>query len=195
MGGSSGGNFGKTKGSILDSISAALSVAALIPGADTAVDLVSIPVDLLRGDYLSAGFDALGIIPFVGEVADAAKLARTTDNAVDAAKAVKKGSSFVTYTKKIHTGKQGKHIIGHNNYKKGKSILNVSTDTAQELINKYSGTGRKIGSNREVIDFKKVIGKYVDPKTNKAYDTTIGTIHYSNTGTHIVPEKPIDWRK
>lgn len=31
-------------------------------------------------------------------------------------------------------------------------------------------------------------------KTGKAYDTTVGTIHYSNSGTHIVPEKPINWR-
>lgn len=99
------------------------------------------------------------------------------------------------YGKNIHIGKQGKHIVGHNNYKKGKSILNISTDTAQSLVKKYSGTGRKIGANRERVNFKRVIGKYVDPKTGKAYDTTIGTIHYSKSGTHIVPEKPINWRK
>ena len=91
--------------------------------------------------------------------------------------------------------KQGKHIIGHNNYVKGKSILNVSAETAQELIHKYGGTGQKIGANRERVDFKRIIGKYVETNTGKSYDTTIGTIHYSNSGTHIVPEKPLNWRE
>ena len=144
-------------------------------------------------------------MPFVCEIADTAKIAKVADKAVDAAKAVNKASdtvkaakkttSFSEFPKSIHMGKQGKHIIGHNNYVKGKSILNISADKAQDLIKKYSGTGQKIGTNRERINFKKVIGKYVDPKTGKAYDTTVGTIHYSNSGTHIVPEKPINWRK
>ena len=160
---------------------------------------------MARGDYLSAGLDLFGVIPFVGEIADTARIAKMVDNAVDAAKLVdktsdiskvsKKVANFSDFPKQIHAGKQGKHIVGHNNYQKGKSIINISNEKAQKLINKYSGTGRKIGSNREIVDFKKVIGKYVDPITEKSYDTTIGTIHYSKTGTHIVPEKPIDWRK
>jgi len=56
-------------------------------------------------------------------------------------------------------------------------------------------TSRKIGANRERVDFKRVIGQYVDPKSGKAYKTTIGTIHDSNSGTHIVPEKPAKWGK
>ena len=91
-------------------------------------------------------------------------------------------------------GKQGKHIVGHNNYQKGKSILEISLDEAQDLINKYSGKGQKIGANRERINFEKIIGDYIDPQTGKSYKTTVGTIHYSKTGTHIVPERPIDWR-
>lgn len=117
------------------------------------------------------------------------------DNAVDAVKTARKSASFTDFPKKIHMGKQGKHILGHNNYQKGKSILNLSAGKAQRLINKYSGKGRKVGTNREIVDFKEIIGKYVDPKTGKAYDTTVGTIHYSKTRTHIVPEKPNDWRK
>jgi hypothetical protein len=62
-------------------------------------------------------------------------------------------------------GKQGKHIVGHNNYKEGKSILTISAESAQDLIGKYSGTGKRIGTNRERIDLNTVIGKYVDPKT------------------------------
>ncbi|MBQ6998921.1 MAG: hypothetical protein IJN62_03940 [Clostridia bacterium] len=166
-----------------------LTAASLIPGIDTFADLAAIPVDLLRGDFASAGLDALGVIPFIGEIADTAKISNKAVNVI------KKATDFSSFPKTIHLGKQGKHIVGHNNYIKGKSILKISAETAQKLINKYSGTGKKIGSNRERINFKKVIGKYIDPKTGKSYDTTIGTIHYSKTGTHIVPEKPINWRK
>ncbi len=179
----------------LDSISNLLTVASLIPGLDTVTNLVSIPVDLARGDFLSAGLSAIGMVPVVGEIGDTAKLAKMADKASDAVKTAKKVTNFSSFPKKIHIGKQGKHIVGHNNYVKGKSILSVSTDTAQNLVNKYSGTGQKIGANRERVNFKRIIGKYVDPKTGKAYETTIGTIHYSKSGTHIVPEKPINWRK
>ena len=199
MGAGKAGNFGRTKGSDtnidLNALSDMLAAASLVPGVDTVADLVAIPVDLARGDYFGAALDAFGIVPVIGEVADTAKLAKMADKASDAVKTAKKATSFSSFPKNIHIGKQGKHIVGHNNYKKGKSILNVSTDTAQSLVKKYSGTGRKIGANRERVNFKRVIGKYVDPKTGKAYDTTIGTIHYSNSGTHIVPEKPINWRK
>lgn len=199
MGGGLAGNFGGTAGNsrekILDSLSNLLTAASLIPGLDTFADLASIPVDLARGDIVSAGLSALGAIPFVGEVADTAKIARVADKAIDSGKTVKKTNEFLKFPKNIHMGKQGKHIVGHNNYTKGKSILNVTTDTAQDLVKKYSGTGKKIGTNKERIDFQRVIGKYVDPKTGKSYSTTVGTIHYSNTGTHIVPEKPINWRK
>ncbi|MBQ7053851.1 MAG: hypothetical protein IJN97_01380, partial [Oscillospiraceae bacterium] len=37
------------------------------------------------GDYISAGLDAFGILPFVGEVADTAKLARAGMNVADVA--------------------------------------------------------------------------------------------------------------
>ena len=100
MGGGTGGNFGNTKGNALDALSNLLTVASLIPGLDTFTDLASIPVDLARGDLLSAGLDAVGIIPFVGEVADTAKLAKTADKAVDAAKAANKATDIGKLSKK-----------------------------------------------------------------------------------------------
>ena len=87
--------------------------------------MAAIPVDLARGDYLSSGLDLAGAIPFAGEFADTARLAmlagtiKKTDKAADAIKAAKKASNFSDLTKTIHMGKQGKHIIGHNNYQKG----------------------------------------------------------------------------
>lgn len=86
--------LGKTEStkemSFLDYVSALLSAAALIPGIDSIVDLISIPVDLLRGDLVSAGFDLMGIIPFIGEVGDAGKAIRIADKASDVAKTADK---------------------------------------------------------------------------------------------------------
>jgi len=117
------------------------------------------------------------------------------DKAVDAAKVANKTTDFTKFTKKLHSGRQGKHIVGHNNYKKGRSIFLGSESDAQQLIRKYGGTGQKINTNSERVNFKKVIGKYVDEITGKAYDTTVGTIRYSKDGAHIVPARPVNWRK
>ena len=92
MGGSISGSLGNTKGSRLDALSNLLTAASLIPGLDTFTNLASIPVDLARGDFVSAGLSAAGMIPFVGEVADTAKLAKMADKAVDAAKTADKVS-------------------------------------------------------------------------------------------------------
>ena len=101
MGGSISGNFGNTKGNSLDALSDILAAASLIPGLDTFTDLASIPVDLARGDFLSAGLDAVGIIPFIGEVADTAKLAKMADKAVDVAKTTNKLSDAAKGIKRI----------------------------------------------------------------------------------------------
>ena len=104
-GAGAGGNFGNTKGNALDALSNLLTVASLIPGLDTFTDLASIPVDLARGDLLSAGLDAVGIIPFVGEVADTAKLAKTADKAVDAAKIASRSSKGTKLLNKVSNPK------------------------------------------------------------------------------------------
>ena len=57
-------------------------------------------MDLLRGDYLSAGLDLAGAIPFAGEFADTARLAmlagtiKRVDKVSDAAKVAKKASKI-----------------------------------------------------------------------------------------------------
>ncbi len=68
---------------LLDTISNVLNTASLIPGLDTFTNLASIPIDLARGDLLSAGLSAIGAIPAVGEIADTAKLAKMADKATD----------------------------------------------------------------------------------------------------------------
>ena len=113
MGGGVRGNFGNTLGSRidavgnrLDAISNALTAASVIPGLDTFTNLASIPVDLARGDYMSAGLSAFGAFPVVGEVADTAKIAKKVDKAVDTSKALKKVSL-------PNNPSQIKHIFGN----------------------------------------------------------------------------------
>ncbi len=89
----------------LDVASDLLTATSLIPGADTFTNLASIPIDLARGDFLSAGLSAIGAIPVVGEVADTAKLAKTADRAVDAAKIVSGSSKRTNLLSKVSNPK------------------------------------------------------------------------------------------
>ncbi|RGC52327.1 transposase [Absiella sp. AM29-15] len=71
---------------------------------------------------------------------------------------------------------------------KFKSILR---EDPQRLLDDYAGTGTKIGTNKERVDFGKVIGQYYDEQTGKYLDTTKGIIHYNSKGqAHIVPARP-----
>ena len=95
----------------------------------------------------------------------------------------------------LEMGKQGKHLKGHNNYIVGRSYLTISSEEAQELIDKYAGTGeikrnsKGIWQNKEVITVNKDIGVNVDIATNKETATNRFVIHYSKKGVHIVPTK------
>lgn len=94
---------------------------------------------------------------------------------------------------KIEVGKQGKHILGHNNYIEGRSYLTISLEEAQELINKYAGTGEiKTNSKgewdkKETIKTNKEIGVNVSILDGSENKTNSFKIHYSKKGTHIVP--------
>jgi hypothetical protein len=95
----------------------------------------------------------------------------------------------------IEPGKQGKHILGHNNYIEGRSYLTISIEEAQELVNKHAGTGDIVISQsgdwrkQEIITTDKEIGVSIDPITGEKTPTRSFKIHYSNKGTHIVPKK------
>lgn len=95
----------------------------------------------------------------------------------------------------IESGKQGKHLKGHNNYIPNRSYLTVPEAEVQELVNRYAGTGRIIRSgndkwsNKEVVMADKVIGVCVDPMSGKEEETRRFTIHYAKKGSHIVPAK------
>lgn len=95
-----------------------------------------------------------------------------------------------SYNLSIHEGRQGKHILGHVDYRDGKSYL-LDVIDPQDLVNKYAGTGeiqRRRGkwTNKELIIIDEFIG------VNSSLDGTMPFtnrfhIHYSKAGVHIVP--------
>ena len=71
-----------------------MAAASLVPGVDSFTNIFEAIVDVARGDYVSAGLDALGIIPVWGEAADAAKVARKADNIADVVKVAKNADNI-----------------------------------------------------------------------------------------------------
>ena len=188
MGGGKRGNFGNTYGSRmlsmanvdLDAISDLLTAASLIPGLDTFADLAAIPVDLARGDFLSAGLDALGVIPVLGEIADTAKIAKVADKAVDATKVVnkatKKSKSIITATKKSSALKSVAELPS-NIQKSAKSFFKGSSNNYNNysvMKNKNNTYTIKMENPGKVPGSKAVYYKIVDSngKTIKVYKDT-----------------------
>ena len=102
------------------------------------------------------------------------------------------GEGNETGTPVIEEGKQTRHIPGDPNFQPGRSIL---TGDADELIQR-AGSGEQVGAvpvgepgSKERIDFGHEIGINVDRDGNET-PTTVGIIHYSKTGAHIVPGRP-----
>ena len=101
----------------------------------------------------------------------------------------------------IYSYNQSKHIVGGEKYveymkthKYPPSYLTITEKEAQELIEKYHGTGiLKLDKNGNVIqsemiiDNDLVIGYAVDNRTGKQVEATGFKIHYSDKGAHIVP--------
>lgn len=108
---------------------------------------------------------------------------------------IKKTREYIRTTQPlgIEVGKQGKHILGHNNYIEGRSYLTISLEEAQELINKYAGNGEiKTNSKgewdrKETIKTDREIGVNVSILDGSENRTNNFKIHYSKKGTHIVP--------
>ncbi|EKE05153.1 MAG: Hemagglutinin/adhesin repeat protein, partial [uncultured bacterium] len=93
----------------------------------------------------------------------------------------------------IEQGKQDKHIEGSNNYDPTRSTL---TADPNELAQK-AGTGKPINDiplgqagSKERVNFEKNIGNFYDRSTGQSIPTTVGIIHYSKKGIHIVPARP-----
>jgi len=111
-------------------------------------------------------------------------------------------------SKIIYIGQQNKHIVGTNEYKQyaqqfanikqfGPSRLEISIEQAQELVNKYHGTGRinisrtgKWNNEEVILNNDLIVGTVVNNLTGAEVKTTVFKIKYGNKGTHIVPDYP-----
>lgn len=97
--------------------------------------------------------------------------------------------------KTINKGAQNKHIPSSKGYIKGRSFILGSLEEAQELVNRYSGTGEiKLSAkgewtNKEFVVADHVVGTVIDPETKDGVSTKRFAIHYGKKGTHIVPAK------
>lgn len=94
----------------------------------------------------------------------------------------------------INFEKQARHIKGRPEYSDGKSYLTISENEAQKIIISKSGTGTLLKDKngkplKERIDCGRIIGVDVDKDIGKETPTDKATIHYSKTGTHLVPRK------
>jgi len=93
----------------------------------------------------------------------------------------------------INPEKQNRHIRNSDCYVPERSYLLDNID-AQKLVNEYSGTGdirlnrtNTAWINKEFIIADRDIGVNINNKTGVQTLTNRFTIHYSKTGTHVVP--------
>lgn len=98
---------------------------------------------------------------------------------------------------KIRWDRQGKHIPGKHNYDPAKRKGILTHEDPQRLVDKYAGTGRKVGSHqpgtpgyKEIVDFEETIGYFIDKQTGQIFPTNWGSIDYAKDGVHIVPRRP-----
>lgn len=109
--------------------------------------------------------------------------------------AIRKNIRSGNISTNIHSGKQGKHIKGHNNYIPGRSYLTISETEVQELVRKYAGSGwiRRDHADRwvhkEIVTADHIIGVVVNPDTGVEEETRKFVIHYAGNGVHIVPAR------
>lgn len=64
------------------------------------------------------------------------------------------------------------------------------------MLKKFAGKGQKVVGEpgipgyKERVDFQEVIGHFLERRTGIETPATIGVIHYSKQGAHIVPANP-----
>lgn len=97
----------------------------------------------------------------------------------------------------LNVGNQKKHIRTEKGYTAGRSYIYGTLEDAQKLVDQYSGTGKlKFTSkgtwtSKEFVVADKPVGVYVNPDNGEVFETRRFSIHYSKSGTHIVPRKEI----
>lgn len=93
----------------------------------------------------------------------------------------------------LNKGAQQKHVKSNSRYIEGRSYLTISEEEAQDLVNKYAGTGtlefdrKGQFKNKELIVIDKSIGININNLDSEETETNKFYIHYGKKGTHIVP--------
>lgn len=137
----------------------------------------------------------------IEKIAESAYNKGTTDEKVELYFKDKKLREYLKsdkVQKNVFVGRQEKHILGSNNYKHPNSYLTISMDEAQELINKYAGTGKIKRDSKgkwthmEFVVADHDIGVDIDPLTGVETKTRRFSIRYADKGTHIVPAREVD---
>jgi hypothetical protein len=101
-------------------------------------------------------------------------------------------SNLVSLT--INPKKQNRHILGSGGFIEGRSRLTIDINEAQRIVNELRGTGQLIFDNKgewthkERVVCPNYVGIHVDLDGNETPTRRL-TIHYSATGTHLVPGK------
>ena len=95
----------------------------------------------------------------------------------------------------VNGQKQSRHIKDSTGYLEGRSYLKGNLETAKELVDKLHGTGQPIvdskgnWTKKERVENSEIIGTVVNPLTGEESETRKAIIHYSKTGTHIIPSR------
>lgn len=93
----------------------------------------------------------------------------------------------------INPEKQARHVKGADGYISGRSYVTVSGSELQNIVNQYAGTGeiqrsaKGLFANKEIITVDHQIGVSINPETLEETPTNRAYIHYSKSGTHVVP--------
>lgn len=103
---------------------------------------------------------------------------------------------------KLNPEKQNRHMANSKDYIPGRSYFSISLNELQKYVDDYSGTGTAVvtrngaWTNKEVVTLPKFVGVSVNSNTGEKHKTRRVKIHYSKTGTHVVPYyKGNNWNK
>ncbi len=173
----------------LDYASTALTAASLIPGLDTFTNILQIPVDLLRGDFVGAGLDLVGVLPGVGEVADAAKTGRTVDRIVDGARAADKAFD----TAKVMDKASDTMKVADDVADTAKAVDNAQTVALGDSLNLTQATGSRrntLLSQVENSRVKEAINQIYRPNAKIGDGGTADAIRHELKTGEFVGKRP-----
>lgn len=158
----------------------------------------------MYGQEFASGSSVLGNVNQINkENIRNSNLKPLKDAIISVEESIKQDIKSGKHNLKLNLISQNKHIVGKPQYTEGRSIVTISIEEAQELINKHAGTGELIiikgeWKNKErILGNDKIIGVYKNIDSGEEMKTSNFMIHYNDNpnkkqknGTHIVPSKP-----